>query len=143
MVQLNREIPIKPKVIEMKVTEFTVKRSEWLRGEGPSPSFLLRNRDKKMCCLGFFCLAAGCSLNDLANTQVPSELEGECKANIAEQLLLQGLDLHLPVVNDLMTANDRSTEIHGLDIDIHSEEEREQVIAKLFAQMEVKVNFVD
>ena len=36
-----------------------IDRRTWLRGEGASQSFLLREADGKMCCLGFACLAAG------------------------------------------------------------------------------------
>lgn len=130
----------------MKVTEFDVKRPQWLRGEGPGSSALLRRLDGKMCCLGFYCLAAGCSRDQIEGVQVPSEMVTG-KGNITELLLpdwnLDPTKRHPDVVNDLMTANDRPTSIRGLDIDIHSEEEREALITKLFAQMGVKVNFID
>ena len=128
----------------MKVTEFTVKRKEWLHGEGSGGSFLLRGSDSKMCCLGFFCVAAGCDPADLAGVQVPHELDGECKAAIREQLIREDdPTTHPQVVNDLMTANDRYTNVRGTDMDIETEEKREEVITKLFEQMGVKVNFVD
>lgn len=36
-----------------------INRKTWLRGEGTSPSRLLRSSDGKMCCVGFICLAEG------------------------------------------------------------------------------------
>ena len=39
----------------------TVKRSQWLRGEGPKGSKLLRSSDNKMCCMGFASIVAGIS----------------------------------------------------------------------------------
>ena len=45
--------------------EVTVKRSQWLRGEGGMASFLLRGSDGKMCCMGFAALAAGATPSDI------------------------------------------------------------------------------
>ena len=42
--------------MEKELEKFTVKRSEWLRGEGSEASFLIRPRDDKKCCVGFFAL---------------------------------------------------------------------------------------
>ena len=35
-----------------------IDRAKWLRGEGADKSYLVRDSDQKMCCLGFY----GCSL---------------------------------------------------------------------------------
>ena len=43
-----------------------VDREKWYRGHGGQESRLLRE-DGLMCCMGFACLAAGVSLNDIRN----------------------------------------------------------------------------
>jgi hypothetical protein len=35
--------------------ELIIDRAIWLHGEGNDKSYLLREADQKMCCLGFFC----------------------------------------------------------------------------------------
>lgn len=37
--------------------KLVIDRSKWIRGEGHASSKLLRERDEKMCCLGFYCRA--------------------------------------------------------------------------------------
>ena len=39
--------------------KLVIDRATWLRGEGHEQSYLLRECDGKMCCLGFFALACG------------------------------------------------------------------------------------
>jgi hypothetical protein len=50
-----------------------IKRSEWLRGEGPTLSFLYRG-DGKRCCLGFRMNVAGFTDNDLLSQGSPADL---------------------------------------------------------------------
>jgi hypothetical protein len=45
--------------------DITIKRSEWLRGEGAATSKLLREADQKMCCVGFACLAYGINREEI------------------------------------------------------------------------------
>lgn len=45
--------------------DVTVSRSKWLRGEGSQRSFLLREEDGKMCCMGFAAIAAGLKPEDI------------------------------------------------------------------------------
>lgn len=42
-----------------EVKKLVIDRSRWLRGERHQPSKLLRAKDGKMCCLGFFGVACG------------------------------------------------------------------------------------
>lgn len=51
-----------------------VERSKWLRGEGSGVSQLLRERDGKLCCVGFACLAAGFSLDQIRSRVTVSDL---------------------------------------------------------------------
>ncbi len=54
--------------------KFTVKRSEWLNGEGGINSKLLREKDGKKCCLGFCCLQLGCTEDEIKNMHNPWEV---------------------------------------------------------------------
>lgn len=49
----------------------TVERRRWLRGEGSTPSRLLRSTDGKMCCLGFACLALGKTEDEIRDRKSP------------------------------------------------------------------------
>ena len=51
-----------------------IDRSKWLRGEGPSRSYLLRAEDGKMCCLGFECLLRGQKEDDILLVKMPSAI---------------------------------------------------------------------
>ena len=56
------------------VKTLVIKRSRWLRGE--SNSYLLRPKDKKMCCLGFYARACGAQASDINGYCAPSEYSG-------------------------------------------------------------------
>jgi hypothetical protein len=58
-----------------EVTAFTVKRSQWLRGEGGYYSRLLRESDKKMCCLGFLAKACGATDEQILNKSIPGGVD--------------------------------------------------------------------
>lgn len=45
--------------------KLTIDRSKWLRGEGSDESYLLRESDGKMCCVGFFAIACGVSPDEI------------------------------------------------------------------------------
>ena len=51
-----------------------IDRRRWLRGEGGLVSALYRDSDRKMCCLGFACLASGLRVADIRNKALPSAL---------------------------------------------------------------------
>ena len=53
---------------------FTVKRSKWLRGEGRGNSYLRRERDGKMCCLGFRARAVGFTARRITGKISPRNL---------------------------------------------------------------------
>jgi hypothetical protein len=43
----------------LMVKSFVIDRTKWLRGEGNTPSCLLRRTDEKMCCVGILCSQSG------------------------------------------------------------------------------------
>lgn len=54
--------------------KFEVSRARWLRGEGMGKSRLLRESDKKMCCLGFRALATGFTKKEILSQALPRSL---------------------------------------------------------------------
>lgn len=54
--------------------KFTVKKSEWLRDEGGSFSYLLRRSDNKKCCLGFLALECGAKDDDIRSRDNPANV---------------------------------------------------------------------
>lgn len=54
--------------------KFIIDRSKWLRGEGYYKSFLLRETDNKMCCLGFACIASGFKEENIKGIKMPLSL---------------------------------------------------------------------
>jgi hypothetical protein len=50
-----------------EVKSFTIDRANWLQGEGSADSYLIRSRDGKQCCLGFYLLSCGLPEEYLTN----------------------------------------------------------------------------
>jgi|SRR5688572_23917735 len=55
----------------MKVT---IDRQKWLRGTGSAVSYLYRPDDQKMCCLGFFALQCGYSIESIEKKSTPMDV---------------------------------------------------------------------
>lgn len=104
----------------------TIDRSRWLRGEGPARSFLLREEDGKMCCLGFACIAAGCAPEELAGEKTPGEL--------GNRNGLPGYFGMRPVYGDAMELNDSI---------VMAEDVREASLTKLLSRVGIELEFVD
>ncbi len=122
--------------------EFTVKRAEWLRGEGGHPSLLFRPSDRKRCCIGFYLNACGVSDATLEDNPSPHDIP---RAEIALPwsagwLLDPGESTNLPAEAnsqsclELMRVNDARFVPLG---------DREQRVAALFAKHGVVVKFVE
>lgn len=118
-----------------KPKDVVVSRKKWLRGEGEG--FLFRSDDKKMCCLGFMCKAAGATEQDMENLSVPSELY-ERKQIEAGFCLKDSTNLDFSCNDDwifeAVNYNDRS------DI---TRDEREKHLKRVFNQQGISVKFVD
>lgn len=129
--------------------KFTIDRERWCRGES-DPS-LLRERDGKMCCLGFFLLACGVAPERIKGNGEPQDaFSGLAEIPPTAAPLIQadwGYDpeecpadensvgtIPSPVACDLMTVND--------DMKVN-ERDREERIATYFAKIGVDVAFVD
>lgn len=109
----------------MKTTKrFTIDRREWLRGEGPRVSFLLRPEDNKRCCVGIYLRASGVS---------DGELRGRCSVE----------DVRDTIGSDHWLIADADTLCQINDYRFSPEAERETKIEAVFARHGVTVRFKD
>jgi hypothetical protein len=116
--------------------KLVIDRSKWLRGEGSDDSYLLRNEDGKLCCLGFYAQACGLETEAITNVATPAQVpkyaniwgDGACwlfdESNVSS------------TCNDLMMINDEKLPFFD------SEKEREEQVAAIFAKHGVQVEFV-
>jgi len=123
--------------------KLVVDRSKWLRGEGGKVSYLLRVGDSKMCCLGFVCVDSGISPEEIEGNPTPRDFISEMWdliPGLMDKLPKWLYDGEFPtdsvpnVVMDMMQIND-SQEISG--------EVREQELTKLFASVDVEIQFIN
>lgn len=109
--------------------KFTVKRSDWFRGQGGFRSKLLNPINNKMCCLGFYALAKGAKREDIMDRAAPNSCPDQ------------------PWSQDLIASsfNTISTEslINTNDSPALCEAEREERLTILFSNIDVQVEFVD
>lgn len=119
-----------------------IKRSQWLRGEGPKHSKLIRSSDNKMCCLGFFGLACKVPPSMMIDISSPEDIkEGNdvskeqwtAESNEGAYLFDNTNDMSY-VCYDLMTDNDDPA---------LRDEHRENNIKNHFASIGVAVEFID
>lgn len=118
--------------------KLTIKRKEWLHGEGSSKSYLLRPNDEKKCCLGILAIACGISPAALRGRRAPAELLDlppmpeyyQWTVNLAEVRSTTAAD-------EAMRVNDM------IGVTIESEQEREQLITQIFREHGIDVQFED
>lgn len=114
-----------------------IDRTLWLRGEGSGDSYLLRERDGKMCCLGFYCVAHGLSTEDIADKSTPAyipHLTIEDAERFGLKPLVQDVEYDSDLCNNLTMTNDNEW---------LSNPNRERLIIKYFAWMGVVVEFIN
>lgn len=110
--------------------EFTVKRSEWLRGKGSDESYLLRE-DGFKCCVGFFCLAAG-----LSPKQIEDDKEIEKKHDDMRH------DLFMDFYN--ITRTSWAADVYCTNDDTRIRDaEREERLTRMFLNRGHIIKFVD
>lgn len=115
--------------------KLTIKRSQWLRGEGPEASRLLRPNDGMMCCLGFYCLSRGYSPSEIVNHESPATLDNALE-KLTELVCIGDFTAEPVAKNEvykLMVANDFQRE---------SDDKKEQTITALFAKLNPPVEVV-
>lgn len=146
--------------------EVTVRRSEWLRGKDSvshdatetqpayGGSFLYREDDGKKCCLGFACLAAGLSIQQIKGVptpgsvarklqdKFPKELSGLVEYNDGTRHLYSLIDSG--ICTALMSDNDRMWHSAFGDADSeYTDAEREAYLTKMGLEVGIKFTFID
>lgn len=132
--------------------KLTIKRKEWLRGEGTERSYLVRKSDNRKCCLGILGIACGLSPDMLRGLVTPSDFAAAHR-DIAlpphyQWTVARGVFMSSDAAQEAMRINDAkigdTTFSHGLVSQvIASEEEREQLIAEIFKVHDIDVQFED
>lgn len=112
------------------ITEFTISRKEWLRGEGSEKSFLLAD-DGRRCCVGIYANKCGIPDKQLLNF---SYVDNHLVIGAPELKWLWGDEYETAEARELYETNDEM---------FTPESEREQKITELFAQQGIKVTFED
>lgn len=124
----------------MELKKFVVKKSQWLRGEGHYESFLLRDSDGKMCCLGFASLACGLDVNDIYNVPCPCDVDNTSLNKYPNSFFIENHINHhgytrfsnSDLISKIMATND--------DEDLNDDERILKLIDK-FAELEIEVSF--
>lgn len=111
-----------------------INRKKWLRNDD-TDSFLLRNRDAKMCCLGFYALAKGLRRNQIRDCSSPQYLENKYIPKM-KNLVRKRYDEYEnnKVCSRLMTWNDSV---------VITEKVREEKIKYWFKKIGVEVEFIN
>lgn len=117
------------------VQRLVIDRSRWLRGEGGDDSYLLRAKDEKMCCLGFYGLACGFALDDLRSVGAPYASPAH---RSWPQWLMEYTPAGAPMPSSACRALIGFNDAQALDCAT-----REQQIAAIFAGHGIEVVFTD
>lgn len=138
------------------ITELTIKRSEWLRGEGVIDSALLRKSDQKRCCVGIYGRALGVSDTTLEGKGWPN-MRGymdhgfiwDVKGTEAEWLVADEDKTRrylstfndIPLHSNICATSPVDSRKHVKSIT--SEAQREEFIAAIFKANGVTITFED
>ena len=133
----------------MEIVKVIVDRQCWHRGQGSSGSRLLIteetinenssiNEDSigDMCCLGFACLALGCTKKEISNVTLPDRLTGDAIKKVSNRLVSVGRinTESYEEMKNMAHVNDRD------DID---DTERESKLTILGKQLGLDMEFVN
>lgn len=114
--------------------KLTIDRTKWLRGEGTGNSALLREKDGKMCCVGFYCLALGKTKEEISERKWPLKTWPEFAWLVRQE-------------DTLRRPNDETCDNNGVTLwklnDNPEVENREARIAEAFAKNGVEVEFIN
>jgi hypothetical protein len=92
------------------VKSFTIDRATWLHGEGSEDSYLIRSRDSKKCCLGFYLENCGLPKEYLTDRMSPMGWDAEMHARTPDWLF-NGNKLRVSdACQLLMNTNDAPTD---------------------------------
>lgn len=117
--------------------KLVIDRARWLRGEGSGESYLLRESDGKMCCLGFYCLARGLTAEEIKGIKTPTDVTNPVAlVPLVKECELCGGHVHqTEVCSSMMTVNDDQ---------VVEDDRREEELTRLFGELGVgSVEFVN
>ena len=111
-----------------------IDRREWLRGEGPGPSKLLRGSDGKRCCVGIFARALGVPDEKILDCTWPGQMRISMSKPVWQADEAPWLLVHV---------NDDTAELSYFNDDPRLDETtRERLIAERFTEHGVEVTFI-
>lgn len=117
--------------------KLVIDRTTWLRGEGGTPSRLLRTEDGKMCCMGSYCL-------QIAGLSPDQILERSTLASVANLLDSIPETQYLLECFRLWNQIDGNRSIYQVNDDsILAPEERERLLTVFFRDNGVEVEFTN
>jgi hypothetical protein len=133
---------------------FTIDRKTWLRGEGLSFSSLLRIKDHKRCCLGFYCQSLGVPDEDMLGVGQPNLLPPavQKKLNLYDSWFFEPQShircwppMPSKEIQDLIRVNDKLVGDPTVRPDNAplTEKYREKRIKEIFAEHGVEVRFIN
>lgn len=128
--------------------KLTIQRSRWIRGSRDGSSYLYREDDRKMCCLGFYLRSCGVKVQSLMGIATPRYIiDSEEIPKQAQWLVFDpgSFDKTTTFLNSdaciaLIDANDKR---YGSRSKLKAECQREERIKALFAVHNVEVTFID
>lgn len=116
--------------------QVVVVRERWYRGQGDAFSMLLRPKDRKMCCLGFWMCAAGATEKDIESYVSPRSLARirECDIDGLVDTDYYNSKQNSDICGEMMRTND----------EVRMEEaSRELALIQQAARLGTKLVFVD
>lgn len=133
--------------------EVIIDRNTWIRGEGGNYSFLVRGHDKHKCCLGFCAIVKGIPEKSLMGAKIPAELSHYDDKSKMGWLASRGDAVSVAMaLNDMAVGNSFELgiipyfNIKGVgekDTTLQSETQREEMIAKIFADNGDTVTYIN
>jgi hypothetical protein len=119
-----------------------INRKNWLRGEGGDVSFLKREEDGKMCCLGMYLNQCRVPQGDMIDVQVPCSLEFKTIPKQAKWMIDDNYEAS-PLCNSLMNTSPLCNSLMNTNDDQKiNEGKREKIISEKFSKAGIKVTFV-
>ena len=119
--------------------KLTIDRDVWLRGEGPDESYMHREEDGKMCCLGIYLEACGIPKEAMTQLKTPAEPLRKHNPDPGKDvswaiMMNNGRLTNSPITNQLMRINDSI----GID-----EANREDSVREILGERGIEVEFVN
>jgi hypothetical protein len=121
-----------------------IKKSEWLRGEGSTNSYLLRASDQKRCCVGIYCRALGVPDEAIRLRQWISNRDNELRDQFPDLKWLDDSNFPFkPISTESIYDSVTKRTLGEMNDEITPNYDRESAITRVFAKNGVEVTFED